>query len=51
MQVVAHGGGTVQHRAGLEDALFQQGDGLADDPVFVLGGDQAERLGRESATT
>ena len=43
-QVVAHGGGTAQRRTGLEHAVLQQGDGLPDDPVFVLGGDQGERL-------
>ncbi|MPM71936.1 hypothetical protein SDC9_118908 [bioreactor metagenome] len=43
-QVVAHGGGTAQRRTGLEHAVLQQGDGLLDDPVFVLGGDQGERL-------
>ena len=43
-QVVAHGGGTAQRWTGLEHAILQQGDGLPDDPVFVLGGDQGERL-------
>jgi hypothetical protein len=41
-QVITHVGGTAQRRPGLEDAAFQQGDGLLDDPVFMLCGDQGE---------
>jgi hypothetical protein len=42
VQVVAHGGGTRQAGTGLEETLLQQGDGLPDDPVFVLGGDEGQ---------
>lgn len=48
-QIVAYGSGTAQQRTGLEDAIFQQGDGLLDDPVLVLGGDQGEQLGARCA--
>jgi hypothetical protein len=43
-QVVPHGCWPVEPGAGFENPLFQQRDGLLDDPVFVLGCDDGKRL-------